>query len=167
MGSWTILVVLAVAVLAAVLAVAGAVLVVATRRRRQRAEFQKAQTDFRRQREHLEADFLIKASHSGKPRGLSWKDCDFSNDVLFARDKKTSAVWAFTPMTVAFEAIAGGGMEEVEAVGNLRAATAVFRWHHATWSTDGRTLFNLEPAEAIRHFQHELELQEPEVAPGK
>ena len=48
-------------------------------------------------------------------------------------------------------------MEDVEAVGNLRAATAVFRHQAGQWMTDGRAIFNLNPTEAIRHFHHELE----------
>ena len=55
------------------------------------------------------------------------------------------------------EAIEGGGMEDVEAVGNLRAATVVFRLDGPEWRADGRALFNLNPAEAIAHFHRELE----------
>ncbi|MEK6248535.1 MAG: hypothetical protein N2C12_10180, partial [Planctomycetales bacterium] len=55
--------------------------------------------------------------------------------------------------TISFEAIEGGGMEEVEAVSNLRAATAVFFMDGDRWDTRGRVIFNLEPAEAIERFQ--------------
>ncbi len=48
-------------------------------------------------------------------------------------------------------------MEDVEAVGNLRAATAVFFYDGKKWTTSGRALFNLNPSEAIRHYRHELE----------
>jgi DNA modification methylase len=47
-------------------------------------------------------------------------------------------------------------MEEVEAVGNLRAATAVFRAEKERWLTDGRAIFNLSPDEAIDHFGDNL-----------
>lgn len=164
MGNW-IFIGLVIASVAAI-AVGMAVLSLAAQRRKHRAEFERAQRDFRRQREHLEAEYYLKAAQSGKPRGLRWKDCEFTSDVLFARDRKSAVTWAFAPVTLSFEAIEGGPMEGVEAVGNLRAATAVFRWQHAVWSSDGRTLFNLEPAEAIRYFQHELELESPEVAAG-
>ena len=56
-----------------------------------------------------------------------------------------------------FEAIEGGGMEDVEAVGRLRAATAIFFYDGKKWTTSGRALFNLNPSEAIRHYRHELE----------
>ncbi|MBI1901353.1 MAG: hypothetical protein HYS13_09620 [Planctomycetia bacterium] len=134
-----------------------AVLTRVVRRRRLERDWARALREFRRQREYLEAEFLRLAAQSGKPRGLRWTDCDFQNEVLFAKDRRSAALWAFAPVTISFEAIEGGGMEEVEAVGNLRAATAVFHWMHAAWRTEGRALFNLEPAEAIQHFQHELE----------
>jgi len=64
---------------------------------------------------------------------------------------------AFVGLTVSFEAVEGGGMEDVPAVGNLRAATALFRHDGRAWQTDGRVLFNLEPAEAVAYYERELE----------
>ena len=64
---------------------------------------------------------------------------------------------ALVAVTISFEAIPGGGMEEVEAVGNLRAATVVFRLDGPEWETDGKACFNLSPAQTIDYFQHELE----------
>ena len=55
-------------------------------------------------------------------------------------------------------------MEEVEAVGNLRAATAIFRVVDAQWSTDGRAVFNLNPTETVRYFHDDLELVGKEIA---
>jgi hypothetical protein len=63
-------------------------------------------------------------------------------------------------VTISFEAIEGGGMEDVEAVGNLRAATVVFRLDGPVWRADGRALFNLNPDEAIKHYQNDLETVE-------
>ena len=48
-------------------------------------------------------------------------------------------------------------MEEVEAVANRKAATVVFRLDGPDWEVDGRALFNLNPAQTIEQFQHELE----------
>lgn len=120
-------------------------------------QFLQARELFHRRREWLEAKFVTLASTSGKPRGLTWVNCDFDNAVCFARDRKTCQLRALVAVTISFEAVEGGGMEEVEAVGNLRAATAVFHYQANEWATDGRTLFNLNPEEAIEHFQHELE----------
>jgi hypothetical protein len=58
--------------------------------------------------------------------------------------------------TVSFEAIAGGGMEEVEAVGNLRAVTAIFTWSGFDWTTSGRPVFNLEPRQVLEQYRENL-----------
>jgi hypothetical protein len=134
------------------------------RERRLAAEFAKARQDFHPQRERLEAKFLQLAGHSGKPRGLRWTNCEFEDDVAYARDRQTSALCAFVGVTISFEAIAGGGMEEVEAVGNLRAATAVFRFEQGRWKTEGRAIFNLNPTEAIAYYQDDLVLVGQETA---
>ena len=82
----------------------------------------------------------------------------FEDGVTFARDRTNQQLRAFVGVTISFEAIEGGGMEDVEAVGNLRSATAVFHYVDGAWTTDGRVIFNLDPVEAVNHFGHELEL---------
>lgn len=121
-------------------------------------ELARLRQNFHREREHLEARFFRKASESGKPRGLAWTNCDFGNDVTYARDKRSGSISAFVGMTVYFEAVAGGGMEEIEFVAAPRGATAVFRVDHGQWTTDGRAIMNLNPNEALRYFASELEL---------
>lgn len=115
---------------------------------------------FHLRREMLEAKFLSLASQSGKPRGLTWVDCDFEDHVSFARDRHSRQLRALVGVTIRFEAVEGGGMEDNPNVGNLKAATAVFRFENGQWVTDGRAIFNLNPEEAIKHFQHELETVE-------
>jgi hypothetical protein len=130
------------------------------RNRKREAQLVRARHDFHRQRERLEAKFLQLAGRSGKPRGLEWTNCDFEDEVVYARDRRTGDLSAFVGVTISFEAVAGGGMEDVEAVGNLRAATAVFRIDKGHWATDGRAIFNLNPTEAVRYYQDNLELIE-------
>ena len=127
------------------------------------SEYERSRREFHRQRERLEAKFFDLASNSGKPRGLRWTDCSFEDDVTYARNRSTGELSAFVAATIAFEAIEGGLMEDVEAVGNLRAATAVFRLDHGQWQTDGRAIFNLNPTEAIAYYRENLVLvgQEP------
>jgi hypothetical protein len=127
------------------------------KRNRQAAMLEFAQHAFRLKREYLEAKFFELAANSGKPRGLQWVGCDFDNDVAYAKDRETGELTALVGITIRFAAIEGGGMEEVEAVGNLRAATAVFQFRDRQWRSDGRAIFNLNPAEAIRHFRSSLE----------
>jgi hypothetical protein len=123
----------------------------------------RARKDFHRQRERLEARFLTLASNSGKPRGLRWVECEFEDDVAYARDRRSGDLSAFVAVTISFEAIEGGPMEGVEAVGNLRAATAVFYFSHAAWQTDGRAIFNLNPTEAIAYYR-DFEMVAQELA---
>ena len=89
-------------------------------------------------REPLQQEFLAAASATGKPRGLRWKQCDLDEGELFATDRANGDLYALVGTTVSFEAIPGGGMEDVEAVGNLRSATAVFIHRGGRWTT-GRT----------------------------
>jgi hypothetical protein len=112
---------------------------------------------FRQQRERLEARFFDIAAATGKPRGLRWTDIDFDDAVCFAIDRDKKQLLALVAVTIGFEAIEGGGMEEVEAVSNLRAATAIFHLEGKWWSTNGRVLFNLEPVEALSRLDGVLE----------
>ena len=55
-------------------------------------------------------------------------------------------------------------MEDVEAVSNLRAATAVFVHAQDGWQTSGSPLFNLDPPDAIERFHQDwLVVEEPDV----
>jgi hypothetical protein len=116
-----------------------------------------ARKQFHLRREWLEANFLTLAAQSGSPRGLQWVDCDFDDEVSFARDRNTGRLRALVGVTISFEAIVGGGMEDNPNVSNLRAATAVFHLDGESWSTTGRALFNLNPEQAIERFGKELE----------
>ena len=44
-------------------------------------------------------------------------------------------------------------MEEVEAVGNLRAGTAILSWSGHDWTTAGKAAFNLEPKEVLERYR--------------
>jgi hypothetical protein len=116
-----------------------------------------ARADFDKRRNAYCQQFLAAASATGKPRGLAWKQCDFQDKMLLARDRATGQLVALVGATISFSAIEGGGMEEVEAVGNLRAATAVFNWNGRQWTTDGRAVFNLEPREVLDRYKDSLD----------
>jgi hypothetical protein len=121
-----------------------------------RARRQRAMPEFEVRREELAAGFLQAAAATGKPRGLRWTSVELTGSPAFAVDSASGALCAFVGATISFEAVEGGDMEEVEAVGNLRSATAVFVFRRGEWTTDGRVIFNLEPAEAIQRFQSAL-----------
>lgn len=144
----------------AAVAIVGSVLLLRTLRRHSSPSLSAARETFQLRREWLEADFVRQASASGKPRGLHWVDCDFEDSVEFARERKTGRFRALVGVTISFEAIEGGGMEDVEAVANSKAATVVFRLDGPEWQADGRAYFNLSPLQTIEHYNQELETAE-------
>ena len=121
-----------------------------------RAQRQRAMPEFEVRREELAARFLQAAAATGKPRGLRWTSIELTGQPVFATDAASGALCALVGATISFEAVEGGDMEEVEAVSNLRSATAVFIFRSGQWTTDGRVIFNLEPAEALQRFQSAL-----------
>lgn len=104
-------------------------------------------------RARLNELFLQTAARSGKPRGLRWKECQWSDLTEWVREKQTGRLLALAGVTISFAAIEGGEMEGIEAVGNLRNATAVFFYQDGRWQTGGRVVFNMNPDEALAHFQ--------------
>ena len=126
------------------------------RRERMRREIIRATAEFARCRPTLQEDFRAAANVSGKPRGLRWKSCDFQDNVLLAHDRANGQLIGLAAVTIAFEAVAGGGMEEVEAVDNLRAATAILTWSGHEWTTIGKAAFNLEPREVLERYRDSL-----------
>lgn len=118
-------------------------------------ERQRAIPDFDFRRQQLAESFIAAAQATGKPRGLRWKSVELNGAPLFAVDS-TGRLYALIGATISFEAIEGGGMEDVEAVGNLRSATAVFVHRDGQWTTGGRVIFNLEPDEALARFDATL-----------
>jgi len=127
------------------------------RRFGKQVHLERARESFRLQREGLESRFVEAARASGKPRGLSWKDCQFSSEVEFVRDKANGDIAALVGVTIAFEAVEGSDMEGNPNVANLRNASAVFYFHKGHWNTVGKTVFNMNPAEAIEHFKNHYE----------
>jgi hypothetical protein len=112
--------------------------------------------EFARDRKELESEFFQAASRTGKPRGLAWKQCAFQDGVMLGRDRANGEIVGLVGVTIGFEALEGGGMEDVEAVGNLRAATAVFTHNGRQWTTQGKVIFNLEPREVLERYQESL-----------
>jgi hypothetical protein len=150
-------VIIVVGILLAIVAVAAAVALLGRRRIAIKDEQRRSAIPlFAAQCGELSARFLKAASATGKPRGLRWKAVELNGAPLFATDP-SGVLYALAGATISFEAVEGGAMEDVEAVGNLRSATAVFVHRNGEWTTDGRVIFNLEPAEAIARFDGVLQ----------
>ena len=55
-------------------------------------------------RDEESATWNIKAAASGKPRGLTWKQCEFHDDALLAYDRTSGEIYALRGATIEFEA---------------------------------------------------------------
>lgn len=101
----------------------------------------------------LEAAWFEHAAASGRPRGLRWAQCRWLSGRLLLRERESGQWWMLRSVNLSFEAIAGGGMEDVAAVSSLRDACAVFVWTGRSWASGGRALFNMDPEVAARHLE--------------
>ena len=122
-----------------------------------------AKQRFHVQRERLEAKFIQLASAHATPDAPQWTDCIFDDDVAYVRSRTTGELSAFVAVTIASENTGGAGGPS-DAVGNLQAGTAVFRFDLDHWETDGRAILNLSPSEAVQRFRNDLEFVEEEFA---
>jgi hypothetical protein len=120
-------------------------------------QLERAQEMFKLQREALQTHFLSAAAATGKPRGLVWVECQWGDQVEFVRERDSGRVAALIGVTIRFEAVEGGDMEGLPAVGNLRNASAVFFFDRGQWHTTGKTVFNMNPDEAVEHFRNQYE----------
>ena len=148
------LVLIAIAVLLLVGFVLAAPLLV---RHWQRGQQNMALDLFRMQREQLEAKFFDLARGRGIPRDLRWVECDWRDEVTFGRAIDDGMLTAFAGVNIRFEAIEGGDMEDVESVGLIRDAAAIFHFHNGRWGTGGRAMFNMDPRAAIERLAGQYE----------
>lgn len=114
----------------------------------------RAKQRFHIQREHLEARFLQMASDRANPGVPRWDDCAFDDDVAYVRNRSSGELSALVAVTLAFE----------DCDDDPQAGTAVFRFDHDHWKTDGRAILNLNPVEAIQYYHDEMEIVDEELA---
>ena len=126
-------------------------------RRRRRRIVSRAVSGFRIEREHLEAKFFDLARGRGIPRDLRWVECEWLEQVTFGRSVEDGMLTAFVGVNIRFEAVEGGDMEDVEAVGLIRDAAALFHYQHGRWGTGGRAMFNMDPRTAIERLAGQYE----------
>lgn len=123
----------------------------------QSREVARAVSGFAVQREQLEAKFFDLAASLGMPRDMRWKEIEWLEGVTYARDTESGLLTAFAAVNLRFEAVEGGDMEDVEAVGMVREAAAIFHFQGGRWGTGGRALFNMNPADAVTRLQGQFE----------
>ena len=128
------------------------------------ARFAEACRAFHRQRERLEAKFVQLGIVRPRRNAPRWTDCEFDDDVAYARSRSTGELSAFVAVAIETEDLDTCSSATADAVGSRRAATAVFRFDGNHWETDGRAIFNVTPTEAIHLYKRELEMVGQEVA---
>jgi hypothetical protein len=131
----------------------------------QKSRFAEARRDFHRQRERLEARFLRLGAANAKPEMPPWMDCEFDDDVAYARNRATGELSALVAVTIVLGQFGDTPEEDQnDPSDKFRLATAVFRFDRGHWMTDGRAIYNLSPTETIHFYQRELEMVGQEVA---
>lgn len=124
------------------------------------ARFEEARRNFHLQRERLEARFVQLGMAPARRNLPRWADCEFEDDVAYARSRTTGELSAFVGVTLDIEPSSDGLTLDGA---SLRSGTAVFRFHRGRWATDGRAILNLSPTEAIRFYHRDLEMVGQEV----
>ncbi len=124
------------------------------------AEYQNARQQFDQQRDALKQQYFQVAAASGKPRGLLWKEIHWTPLAEFVRNRKNGQIGAFVGVTIQFEAVAGSDMEDVPAVKDSKNASAFFVFEQGQWHVTNKTFFNMNPDEAIQHFEEQFERME-------
>jgi hypothetical protein len=122
-----------------------------------RREVRAAAARWHEEESALKGQFLTLARSAGKPRGLQWSECEWTEAILFARERETGLLTALVGLVVRFEPIAGGEMEGVEAASLPRDTTALFHYRKGRWGTGGRALFNMSPDEALDRLAGQFE----------
>jgi hypothetical protein len=120
-------------------------------------QFAKAKKFFHTQRERLEAKFINLASSRAKADAPKLADCNFADDVAYVRNRSTGELSAFVAVSVSMDDSESRTKDAGDAVSNLQLGTAVFRFDRDHWETDGRTILNLNPSEAIRLYRNDFE----------
>jgi hypothetical protein len=129
------------------------------------ARFVRIQREFHTQRERLEAKFVQLAIAHSKPESPRWEDCEFADDVAYVRHRVTGELSAFVAVSITSEDVAdGAGFSTGDAVGKMQLGTAMFRFHHNHWETDGRAILNLTPKQAVRYLQRDWKIVGHEYA---
>lgn len=116
----------------------------------------RALRSFAQHRQELREQFFVQAAASGKPRGLRWTECVWLDTYTLVLDADAGMHTLFCGVNLHFEAIAGGDMEDVEAVSMIRDGSAVFHHKNSRWGSGGRVLFNMDPQLAAQSMAHGL-----------
>ena len=118
--------------------------------RQHRMNLQFAKKEFRLQRELIEARFVAYAKRTLDSDIWLWDEADFSNEVLFARNRKDGQLYAYLPIVIEMNR----PIRHMHLPKNplyLRQITAIVQFNHelCQWYFTGTTFFNQTPNDLI------------------
>ena len=133
----------------------------------------KIRCQFHQQRERLELKLVCLAAQM-RSGSLGRSDrYDFDDDVAYARNRYTGEINALVTVVIEL-AVPEEPVDELFSIEQanertkktrrFQVATAVFRYDHDRWETDGRIIFHLNPAETLRYYRRDLKMIEMETA---
>lgn len=128
------------------------------RRRIESVSLDEARRSFHFEREWLEARFVQRAIANSQPESPRWAECTFDDDVAYVRNRSTGELSALVAVSISADRSDSVVLHKADAIGNLQAGTAVFRFDGHHRATDGRAILNLSPRETIRHFRNDIEM---------
>ncbi len=102
-----------------------------------------ARTEFRMQREWLEARFLTQLGRIDPVERIRWEDAHWRDEVVWVRERQTRIFLAL--IGVHFE---GQSFDEF-GVPSTRQATALFEFRNRRWHAEGKRLDEVRPHEAV------------------
>jgi hypothetical protein len=119
---------------------------------------ERARELFRLQEERLADLFLNAARETGKPRGLLWSECNFTGEIVLAKEKESQQIHALVPIQIQFQAAPESDMMENPNVEHPRVGCAVFVFDSGEWQTQGKAIFNLDPMQALECYAKNYDL---------
>lgn len=106
----------------------------------------RAQGEFRRRREWLEAGFLDTLGRTDPVDRLRWDDAHWHDEVVWARDRRTGRLLAL--IEVHFD---NDPLDDLTG-SPPRHATVLFEYWRGRWRVDGRHLDEIQPLEAFLQY---------------
>jgi len=102
--------------------------------------------EFRANQAELVSEWFRTAAAAGKPKGLTWVNCEVLGEPLFGPG------WAILPLMVQFEPTPDGGLADVPQAKEPRQVVAMFTYTRRRWTTGGRAVFNLSADQVAKQL---------------
>lgn len=115
----------------------------------------KARSRWEKSVQELQSAFCQMACEQDRARGICWSSLEWTDEVVFARDRQSGLITAMAGFTVAFAAT--GLLEDEENAELEREATAIFHFQHGHWGSGGKMLLNMDPQLALARFGDQFE----------